>query len=508
VKTGNSGKYRAVFAAAGSVLSFLIFLAVLQVWKGPAGFDIYYYALQTVSLSLGKELLFSDRSAVYGVLYILNLVVKNPLLSVQILSAASAAIVYFCLLYISFRGGASLYKTAAATLSVFNPAVFYLMLEFTKNSFAFALFFLAFVFLSDEKSRFTFNLNDPLSALKFFSGFLFLAASVLSHRVMLIPAFCFAAHSAAVFMWGYVRQRKLKVRKKVLIPAGIFLCAALSAGAVLLKNKILERLPAFDITAPLHRMVQLNTGRLLAGERIFYIFMQIAVCFLVPPVLIKKRQFYRPEFVFALIGWIFLFPFLRFSWDETGFRLLILTPLVMGPWLLKLESPSSSGLFFRIAGIVFIAGSVLFTVESARNLRFKGPDYTAYARDLGSLEKPAKGRRVIAHRGLAGFLWYEKGIWSENFIAAPGEEDKYLRLVYAFSPEIFEPYLAEGDPPPVSINKTYTLMEEYIWQRFYQDRQGLYFLKSELNPWLPRPGSGFVINRKTAGLMSPVALVP
>ena len=129
------------------------------------------------------------------------------------------------------------------------------------------------------------------------------------------------------------------------------------------------------------------------------------------------------------------------------------------------------------------------------------------SKSFKSIETLAHGRRLIVHRGLAGFLWYEKGIRSENFLPAE-EPAKYLRLVYAFSPDILEFYAEPGDPPPVQINKTYMLIEEYIWQRFYHDRRELHFLKSELNPFLPRPASAFLINEKISQVLSLVSDPP
>jgi hypothetical protein len=118
------------------------------------------------------------------------------------------------------------------------------------------------------------------------------------------------------------------------------------------------------------------------------------------------------------------------------------------------------------------------------------------------METLAVGRSVIAHRGLAGFLWYEKGIRSENFVP-PAEAGDYLRLAYFFSPAVFEPYLRDGEPRPLALGGGYTLMEDRIWRRFYEDRQDLAFLRSELNPYLPRPASGFALNERAAALMGP-----
>ncbi|GHU05247.1 hypothetical protein FACS1894147_11240 [Spirochaetia bacterium] len=491
-------------SCAGAAVAFCVFLIVLRVWQGPCGFDVYYYALQTRALSKGGALLFSDRSLVYRVLYFLDILIKNPILSAQILSAFSIAAVYFCLLILSFRGGVSggkssvLYKTAAATIAVFNPAVFYQLLEFIKNNFAFALFFPAWLLLTNEDNRLSVGFKSRRSLTRSVLGLLLLAASVFSHRIMLILFLMFAVHNAAV----YLRFRH-GTRPLVLCLLGMLLVT--TAIFFTLRNMIAERLSAFALSAPLHRLVQLSSNQLSIGERIFYTTMQIAAFFLLPFMVIRKRLFFKGEFVFAAIGWLFLFPFLHFTWDGIGFRLLILAPLMIAPVLMGIELPPPIA---KTAAGVFIAAALLFSIEASQNLaRNKGPDYRALRKDFTSIEALTSGRRVIAHRGLAGFLWYEKGIRSENFLPV-SEHEKYLRLVYAFSPEIFESYLQDGEPAPITINRTYTLIEEYLWQRFYQDRRELYFLKSELNPYLSRPVSGFVINERIAALLSPVSETP
>ena len=485
-----------IFSLIGALLSFGVCLAVLRVWQGPCGNDIYYYALQTKALTLTGLQLFSDASPVYRVLFFINKAVNNPVLSVQILSSFSIAAIYFCFLAISFRRGPSLYKIAAAAIAVFNPAVFYLLLEFTKSSFALALFFIAWLLLTNKDNSVRFKFVSPPAMLRGLAGLLFLGLSAFSHRLMLALFLCFVIHTLAVFYKEHIARHTINL--KIIIPAAIFSLVFGGAIFFFLRGMIADRFSLFSLSAPMHRMTQFVKGNLLLGEKIFYVFTQLAVFFFVPAIIIMRRQFLRSEVIFAALAWLFLFPFLQFSWDEIGFRLLILAPLLLAPWLISLKLKYS-----RAASIVFFAASIAFSAESVKNLSLvKGPDYRDYEKTFASIETQVSGRRLIAHRGLAGYLWYEKGIRSENFIPA-SDNEKYLRLVYAFSPDILNAYLEPDDPPPVQINRTYTLMEEYIWQRFYQERQDLRFLKSELNPFLPRPVSAFAINEAVSLKLSP-----
>jgi hypothetical protein len=526
---------------AGALCSFVVFLTALRVWSGPCGYDLYYYALQIKALTRCGELLFFDSSLVYYVLYLINGLAQNPVLSVQILSSLSMAVIYGCLLRMSLWRGFSLYKTAAASIAVFNPASFYLLLEFTKNSFALALFFLSLLLLGEgtggknglPKAGDKTEAGDPAAyggpvkgrnffrspilpgrpaVIKTIFGLLFGLGAFFSHRIMLALLVPFFLHRTAAALWTERRFRRSMIG---VVAVG----ALLILGVVVFRWEFFsERMPPLDLQAPLQRLLQFRGRRLWPEERIFYTLLQIFLFFAVPPTIIRRP--FAPAALFGFLAWLLVFPFLRFSWDGTSFRLFIMAPLFAAPWLMDRFNENTDrrvgrftvrcidrfinrnrASFSMAAGILLAAGCVVCTAGALRHLSSKGPDYDLYRRELGSLETLAAGRRVIAHRGLAGFLWYEKGIRSENFIP-PTEAGDYLRLVYFFSPAVFEPYLRDGEPRPLALGGGYTLMEDRIWRRFYEDRQGFVFLRSELNPYLPRPASGFSINERAAACMS------
>jgi hypothetical protein len=498
-------RVKRAISLAAAALSFVVFLVVLRVWDGPCGYDVYYYALQIKALSLHGKLLFFDSSLVYYALYLINCLVKNPVLSVQLLSSLSMAVIYYCLLRMGLRRGFSLYKAAAASIAVFNPASFYLLLEFTKNTFALALFFFSLLFLDRPALKKTggaafFQVPIPPFRGGTLPGLFFGLAAFFSHRIILVLAVLFVLRRTAVAGFRAARRNHRVWNPPGLIIAGAAVALALG-GLVFWRSFFSDRMPPLDIQAPLTRLLQLSGPRLWPGERIFYILLQVSLVFLIPWTLIRQRRPLASDSLFGFLAWLFVFPFLSFSWDGTGFRLLIMAPLFAAPWLMS----QNLKFFSRGAAIFFIAGSLCFSAGAVQRLAHsKGPSYARYERELSSLETLAAGRRLIAHRGLAGFLWFEKGIRTENFIPPAEESSRYLRLAFFFPPEIFEPYLRGGEPRPIALGG-YTLIEEYIWQRFYQDRRDLRFLKSELNPWLPRPATGFFINEKTAALMSPVS---
>jgi len=288
---------------AAAALSFCVCLIALKAWRGPCGFDVYYYALQTRALSLTGSLLFSDHSLVYRALYLVNLVLKNPIVSVQVLCAFSIALICFSLMMMSFRGGASLYKSAVALIAVFNPATFYLLLEFAKNSFAFALFFLAWLLLTDENNYLSFSVKNRPSLARFLVGLAILAVSVFSHRLMLALFVCFLVHGLVIFFRPRVTESKQS--KKIVVICIIITTVIITIVCFFLESMILERISIASLFTPVHRLTQLFSGDLLPGERVFYITIQIAAFLLIPLAVIKDRQFFKPELVFAAIGWLY-----------------------------------------------------------------------------------------------------------------------------------------------------------------------------------------------------------
>jgi hypothetical protein len=383
------------------------------------------------------------------------------------------------------------------TLAVCNPAVFYLQYEFAKNTFALALLLLGLLLMTRPEA------DEPVSrgsVIWYAAGIVTLILAALSHRITALVAGLFVMHLSAGRLLPLVRKnataRHVGVVVAILAAIGVVIAAVASW------SQFNDRLADLAWAAPVMRIQAMAGSRLSWGERLFYLSLQIVVPVLVPVILIRKWRPWDSGTLFAIVGWVFVFPFLGFSWDGIGFRLLILAPIFVGLWLCARE-PGRMG---RTLGIVAIVVALGFTTETAVRMNSsKGPDYALLARQMTGITDLARGRRLVAHRGLAGYLWYEHGIWTENFTPATGDADRYSRIVYGFTPEILDRYLDPEDAPAVKLPGPYTLVAEVVWQRFYAERRDLSFLKSELNPWLPRPVSGFAINTEAAAALSPVS---
>lgn len=489
--------------------------AALRLGRGAIGFDVYYYALQTRSLERSGRLLFADRSLVYPALAGLDHLVGNPVLSVQLVAAACLGILAAALAVLARRRGGGLFRYGVAVLAVLNPAGFYLGLEFTKNLFALALGSVAYCLLSGlRESR-----SRHRRVVRIAVGLPLLLAAAGSHR-MIAGAAALAGTFAAVGTlrrFVHIHRRRsasdgvtapyLPVGRK---PASIALLVCLAAcGAIIVMTFpfLRERFPTLAWNAPIHRLIQFARGSLSPGERIFYLALQLAVPLVVPWAEWRRLRHDGPsgarreEFWFAAAAWASLFPFLEFGWDEAGFRLILQTPLLLAPWLLECRPGPRLG---RALGGLMFAAALAFSAEAVGgSIAAKGPDYVELAIDFRHAAELADGKRLVAHRGLAGFLWFEHGVWTENFTPEADAADGFKRIVYGFGPEILAPYCESGDAEPVVVNGLYCVVDETVWRRFYAERSGLRFMASELNPWMPRPATAFRIDPVAAAIMSP-----
>ncbi len=478
-----------LLAIVPSVLYFFSSLILLRVWKGAAGYDVYYYALQIKSLSLTGDLLFQDNSPVYQFIHFLNIFFKNPVLSVQVTSALCGALIYFALISIALvKQKNKLFAFSIASIMVFNPSFFYFQMEFTKNLFALTFLILGILltFCSMEKKL-------PLSI-----GIIFLIISFISHRFTAIVVILLALQQIVEFSLKNVHFNRHKLKILIVFSILIFLAIIFTAYSW---NKYHDRLSSFSFTAAINRINNFLHSNLHTGERIWYLLIQFLIPFSLIFTFTGKLKIQSLSSLFFILSQVMVFPFLAFSWDGLGFRFLLLAPVFFFLWILFQNAYTPKN---NLVPIVLILLSGSFFTESLFVLhKDKYPDYRVLDLELADLEYYTHGKKLVAHRGLAGYLWFEKGIWTENFMPTKNTNE-YYRLVYGFKEEMFTRFVNEEETFPGFSTENYLLIPETVWQRFYQQHQDLLFLKSEINPFLPRPVTGFRINEDAALIMSPV----
>lgn len=524
---------RYLWATGAGAINTVLSLVLLRTGAGPHGNDIYYYALQTRALATTGELLFFDRSPVYRVLLWTNALIGDPLVSAQVLAALLGGVCAAGLTALALmpraaepqparRSGIALRLTVVAA-ALWNPAFFMLQLEFTKNLFALACMLVGLAIVAGRPVH-TINRLSQLLQLPFGLGMLVLAA--LSHRLVAAIVLAIALHWVARIV-----VPRLSKRRGAFVTVVVAAALAAAAGLAFAWSRYHDRFDAIRLGALFRRLRSIGEADLLPSDRLWYFGLSLLVPVGVPLVLLGHRQWRSAGGVFWLSAWACCVPVLSFDWDGLSFRLLLLAPLLLALGILwsddfgpvpavtqaaraskqaaaSVEKASAPNRRRQIAAVALALVALASLGEGlARFATNKGPDYRAFAAVFADLPAAAAGRRVVAHRGLAGYLWYELGIWAENF--APTEQiERYDRLVYAFRPELLQRYLPEGADPGVLdrfVTRDYLLVPEPLWQAFSRDHRHLTLVQSELNPYQARPTTGFRINAATARALSPVS---
>ena len=94
------------------------------------------------------------------------------------------------------------------------------------------------------------------------------------------------------------------------------------------------------------------------------------------------------------------------------------------------------------------------------------------------------GARLIAHRGLCGFLWARGGMPCENFQPQGADLSGYWRVTYGFSAA----RLSGAQTPPTPLLPGYVLLHEPDWQAFTAGEGARFSLiRNPRNPHKPRP---------------------
>jgi len=169
-------------------------------------------------------------------------------------------------------------------------------------------------------------------------------------------------------------------------------------------------------------------------------------------------------------------PGMPFDFDGVAWRLLCMgfVPLAL---LGAAARPS-----MPVAALV-AAGALMVGVSTTRARPARGPDYAAWHTALPTLRAAVPpGHRLVAHRGVCGFLWAEGGHRCENFEPS-GDLTTVHRVVYGFSEAALAPY-----GPSRSLLPGYRLMAEPDWQTLRGEAGDRFPLATDpRNPYRPRP---------------------
>ena len=168
-------------------------------------------------------------------------------------------------------------------------------------------------------------------------------------------------------------------------------------------------------------------------------------------------------------------PGLPMGYDLTAWRLALMgfVPLGLLAGALSARWPAV-GVVAILLGLAQLPGTVA-------GRREREPDYVGWSTVLPLLEeRVAPDERLVAHRGLCGFLWAETGRVCENF-APQGDLHGWWRVTYGFGPRQLDAYGASEPLLP-----GYRLMRERDYRRMAEE-EDYRMLRSQRNPFEVRP---------------------
>ncbi|MCP4921672.1 MAG: hypothetical protein GY913_32645 [Proteobacteria bacterium] len=170
-------------------------------------------------------------------------------------------------------------------------------------------------------------------------------------------------------------------------------------------------------------------------------------------------------------------PGLPFGWDVLSWRLVLMGFIPLGACAAMLVER------IPLAVVPVLGVALIQAPAAAEHQSRREPDYAAWTQVLPTLKAtvPA-GERVVAHRGLCGFVWAAGDRVCENF-QPQGELEGWWRIGFGMGEARLAPYCEA-----VPLLPGYTLVPEPCWQAFRDEHvDDFSLLRDERNPFEPRP---------------------
>lgn len=468
-------------------------------WDDPwaPGYDGWYYVLQTRSW-LSGEPLFADRSLLFPVLALVaratgDVVVGNKLAACAFAAVGAAGVAVGARRWT----GAPAAGLVAGTWWAVAPGHLTVSLEFLKNEAGLALLGVLLAVLPCVGHR---RGSAPVAVGLAVGG-------LLVHKLTGVLGLVLAAGTVAAALGPRLRCRVQGERPTGRRRGGWALRggAGLLAVAVVLGVVQAGVLRGVDLTRFLAPQpgdgprldLLLHSARIHPVHRV-----SLLVAHVLPVALVAatwRSSLRGLGLPLAAVALAVAAPGLPFGFDLTAWRLLLLAfvPMAFALALVAARLPGPAGI--GVAGMLTVTLS--WTVPHVERAE---PDYAAWAEVVPLLQAhvPAEAR-VVAHRGVCGFVWAVADRVCENF-DPQGPAEGWWRIAYGMGHARLVPY---SDPPPVRLRSAYTLLPEAAWRRFRDDHADtLPLVRHARNPHRPRPGFVYGPQRDTPD--GPVELEP
>ncbi len=517
---GRPAALEAIIAGAACLaLGLLRFLADLPDPWAPS-MDSLYYALQTQSVMAFGEGFFADPSPVAPLAAALSGVSGMPVLAslavlAGIFAAGSAAGLILSCVGLSRllspddggppgRSASFALPAALALLAVAGRAQSYLAREFLKNSLGQALFLLGLGLLLAAAVRAREGAGIRTAVLpRAAAAIALITGAGLVHRLYAGLAAVCAVGAAA----GYALSR-LTAGKRGAEPSGRPYAPWLSRAAVpataLAAIGLIAALLAGSATRELGgdsrglvRFAIVARAAIPAMEKWEHAIAFLSLVLWIPAAAAVLRRAHpggkRAVAAIAALAAAHaacVLPLTGFGWDLLSYRLMLAAPpfaALAAAALFAVLPARPRNLAGPLVSVPALALAAWLAAGSSAALEPRRPPYGLFAADLAGLRDavPA-GWSVLAARGLAGFIWYELGVPSENFEPAADSPRKYARLAWGTGPAMYRDDDGPDGSPPLRFGP-WTLVAETAWDRLRAARPNLLAVRGGRNDLPARP---------------------
>ena len=448
-------------------------MRVPLLWDDPwaSGYDGWYYVLQTRSWMAGEPL-FADRSLVFWALSALarltgSVVVGNKVATCLFAALGSAGMAIGC--------GRITGSTAAGLVAglwwACAPGHLYVSFEFLKNEAGLAVLGVLWALLAHASTR----------RWALVGALLCTAFGLAVHKLTGVFGLCLALGTLGAEAWRRARSQGMAVPSSMI---GWTLAVGGALGAVALSIGVLRVEDFARLVAPgpseSSRFITLLTSTRIHP---FHRFTLVGAHLL--PLLLTAALWHTRKLA-AGLPWVALSiaaaaPLLPFGFDLTAWRLLLMAfvPAALALALVVAHAPRWVGAAVGMGVLATLPATVPHAAQPE-------PNYAQWAEVVPLLQAHvAETERVVAHRGVCGFVWAEADRICENF-DPQGSAEGWWRIVYGMGEARLAPYTSQ---PPVRLMLGYTLVPEAAWRQFrLEHAETLPLVHHPRNPYRARPG--------------------
>lgn len=450
-----------------SILSAVVrFLAVNQT-SHPTGWDGYYYVMQVHSWITYGHLQSPDFSLIYPFLTGITLIVGDFILGFKIgVAMLSGMLIGAVFFYLHKRSVPLVWICIACGYLIFSPLTTYFLMQFPKNTLG-LIFLILFVHFTSVR----------------WAAFLFLAATVLTHRM----TGGFAVIGVAMYLFRSVSWKWIAGGAAAVAAVG-FLPGIIHISDLQRFSGQFTWMPQW---APLSYQMNFNKSLsvwFMADLALITIFSLTAFWLLIK----NRRQLSLETLIWIPVALIAVFPFFEFYPGAIAQRFFLVAPVA---FIMIMQFKEPPKLTWAVVPIILIIS--LFSHRSYRPRVFDPPNlkFTSIAGRLTKYYDPNNYPLVVAHKSLAEIIIFRTDFDALNWLPPEDMDSTHvLRLITGVIYSDFREYLDDADVKQIRMMASgYLAAPEVVWQKFVKkvkaanDKPVLARIFRNTNPMEARP---------------------